>query len=187
MEANKKFITVFTILLAIGAPSFSQEYDDLYFTHKDRKAIKKKSFAQNPSKATYKSYEKDEYQEQYSAYDVNPEYLAKYRSNNGPVQYSPNDSGHYQKPSMFNISYYPDSKGTTIINNYYRNDPWLNGPRYGKQLGLWHEYVERSMAWLERSVAWLERSVAWLERSVAWLETIHGLDGTIHGLDGTLV
>jgi len=79
MEALTKLRlpTVFLTLLTIATTSMAQEYDDLYFTSKDRKKVEKMEEAKNQSTSTYKSYTNNTYSDNYSTHEVNPEYIAR--------------------------------------------------------------------------------------------------------------
>ena len=69
-----------TLCVGLTQTGFGQdEYDDMYFSSKDRKKIK---HAQETSDAniTYESYSNNTYDNpSYSAKEVNPEYIEKYK------------------------------------------------------------------------------------------------------------
>jgi hypothetical protein len=112
-SGNKlKYLTLFIALgMCIGASA--QEYDDLYFTKKDRKKV---SYDLKPaaddSKATYEAFTNNSYSENYSAKNVNPEYIARYRSQS---QFSnPEQSIQSENQDDYldqNQGYYPEDAG----------------------------------------------------------------------------
>ena len=91
MKALKsiKILTLFTSLLSIAVIYSSvnaQEYDDMYFGKSDRKTVKADKTVvisdnnKNNSNANYKEITKST--ETYSAKNINPEYIARYKSTN---------------------------------------------------------------------------------------------------------
>ena len=88
MKALKtiKFLSLSVTLLSIAVTFSSvkaQEYDDMYFNKSDRKSVKVEkatvlSGDNNNNSATYKEISKST--ETYSAKNVNPEYIARYKS-----------------------------------------------------------------------------------------------------------
>ena len=72
-------------LSLIFSAAFAQEYDDMYFNKSDRKKVK----TNNPEEltASSKSVSTSDYKEitesteGYSSKNINPEYIAKYKSN----------------------------------------------------------------------------------------------------------
>ena len=111
------------VMMLSYSTALAQEYDDMYFTKKDRK---KTSFDLKSSSAdaqeTLQQYENEEFQAEYNAKEVNPDFLARYSStklgNNENINY-----GVTQE-------YYPE-EGTeqpVVVNNYYGsnfNSPWV--------------------------------------------------------------
>jgi hypothetical protein len=107
MKANRKIklvcLVIIGLMIASANNSFSQdEYDDMYFTPKDRKEVKfnedivkssvtsgsseNKSVSKNATVSdvinpTYSPSEYGDLEENYSAKNVNPEYIARYKSN----------------------------------------------------------------------------------------------------------
>ena len=160
MEALKKLgqLTMLFALVMMVMPSFAQEYDDLYFTSKDRKKVEKLEEAQNKSTSTYESYTNNTYSDNYSTHQVNPEYIARYQSDSEYADENANDenpNATYSEPSMSNISYFDEDRayeeydnynqqaqGTTVINNYYSNNPfrnsWYNDPWYAGN-SMWYD------------------------------------------------
>ncbi|REE06002.1 hypothetical protein [Marinoscillum furvescens] len=153
----KAFATLMkrTSLVVLGFGSLQvmgQEYDDLYFTKNDRKEVAHEASASNPSKETYQSFRNNNYSENYSTHEVNPEYIARYQSQ-GDYQSTNEYTGeldenaNYSEPTLSNISYFPEdyqeeNTGTTIINNYYQdsrfnNRGWNNNPRWGFNNSFW--------------------------------------------------
>jgi len=107
MKARRKIkilsLAIIVIMIASANVSFSQdEYDDMYFNPKDRKEVKfteevtnsnvstnnfeSKAIAKNTTKSdvinpTYSPSEYGDLEENYSAKNVNPEYIARYKNN----------------------------------------------------------------------------------------------------------
>ena len=68
-------------LSILFTPSIAQEYDDMYFNKSDRKKIKVEKKVAISDKNTTTDYNKiTESTEAYSAKNVNPEYIARYKS-----------------------------------------------------------------------------------------------------------
>jgi len=135
MEALSRFV-VFGLFLSfsIVSPSVSaQEYDDLYFNGKDRKKVNFENGVSDDSRATYESYANNNYKADYSTHNVNPDYIARYKSGSTQNDYqNPEDNKNYKTPSASTIDYYVDEnpQGTTVVNNYYSNSAW-NNPNMG--------------------------------------------------------
>jgi hypothetical protein len=131
MEALSRFV-VFGLILSffMMSPEVSaQEYDDLYFNGNDRKKVNFDNGISNDSRATYESYANNNYNEDNAAHNVNPDYIARYKSGSTPSDYQNNtDNNNYNTPSASTVDYYVDEnpQGTTVINNYYGNSGFNN-------------------------------------------------------------
>ncbi len=120
---------------SLNANAQTEEYDDLYFSSSDRKTAKVEPIEENPTVVSSKSYNADENynysNDSYSAKTVNPEYIARYKSQaaeNASSQTSEGDTyssdDYYVEsqsedyPEYADEEYQKDSK-TKVINNYY--------------------------------------------------------------------
>lgn len=145
MKASGNILKLSALIVSLGIVfgGSAQEYDDMYFTKKDRKKV---SYdlkpAANDSKATYESYTNNSYSDNYSAKQVNPEYIARYRTQSQPAgsnQEPVNETSgeQFDEVGLNQATYYPEDdqqQGNTIINNYYNtpvNSP-LNSPFYNR-------------------------------------------------------
>ncbi|MFT4833614.1 MAG: hypothetical protein ACI83W_000376 [Marinoscillum sp.] len=140
MKALNKLtrITGLLIILMVTLPALGQEYDDLYFSSKDRKKSEEPKVTESLN--VYQAYTANNYTDEYSANKVNPEYIARYQASK---EYSSDsefavsdDNANYSQPSYSNISYYPEEQqyanyenqnAPTVINNYYGNSGMNNG------------------------------------------------------------
>ncbi len=155
MEAFKQLsrISGLLVMMVVSSGALAQEYDDLYFTSKDRKTVKEEPKVENKSASTYQSYTNNTYTDNYSAHEVNPEYIARYQASKDYGTDSDyvdqvDDNATYSEPSYSNISYYPESyvddqPGTTVINNYYSNSAgygngW-NNRGWNSGASLWYD------------------------------------------------
>lgn len=139
------------LCMSLAQTGFGQdEYDDMYFSSKDRKKIK---YAQETTEAniTYESYSNNTYNNpSYSAKEVNPEYIEKYKQqasasvanelaaaegDTNPT-YSSQDYfvegavDDYDNPSFYNDPKYNRQNESTVVNNYYGsayNNPYSGG------------------------------------------------------------
>ena len=130
MKALEKFLSRaallgLTMLLAIPFSAFAQEYDDLYFTSKDRKEKKVKTAKVEESAASLevlRSYQNNAYDNtDYSSRNINPEYLSKY--NNGVNDVVLEDETEEYFPEDYNSNQFSDREryydNTPVVNNYY--------------------------------------------------------------------
>ncbi|HNP18125.1 MAG TPA: hypothetical protein PKL31_06805 [Fulvivirga sp.] len=115
-------------LIAIG-PIQAQEYDDMYFTPKDR-AAKNKDKVEKVAQVEDLQSNFDP-QESYSQKNVNPDYIAKYSAN------SYEDESGYAEDEYY-IDDYNDNYSQPIANNYYNsgyrsyyNPGMVYSPRWG--------------------------------------------------------
>lgn len=152
MKALKKLSGILGIVFAMALvnSAFAQEYDDMYFNAKDRKVVQAKELEKDDSRATYQSYTNNTYTDNYSAQEVNPDYIARYKTNSDYAensQYVDNGDGNvtYSEPSYSNISYFPEEQaalaqggtGTTVVNNYYNNaNPFRGNTFYDPFMGF---------------------------------------------------
>ncbi|MCK5699970.1 MAG: hypothetical protein KAI29_02420, partial [Cyclobacteriaceae bacterium] len=126
MKALKsiKFLTLLISLLSITVIYSSvnaQEYDDMYFSKSDRKTVKVDKTAvisnnnKNNTNANYKEITKST--ETFSAKNVNPEYIARYKSteSNQAKEQTAQENDSYSSKDYFvegydNYDYISDSK-----------------------------------------------------------------------------
>ncbi|MCA6078054.1 hypothetical protein [Fulvivirga sedimenti] len=132
MKAPKtKFSVILAAFFAFAGIAQAQEYDDMYFTKKDRKALKEKEMNINPNLSNAQAEKTSEYviknENAYSEEHVNPEYLARYGNNEtGNAQYS--DDEYYTEGGNAGDDYQ-----VPVVNNYYVNtnpgfyDPFYSG------------------------------------------------------------
>lgn len=121
-----KFLSSFVCLLGltvIFSSVFAQEYDDMYFTKSDRKTVKVDkatvvSADKNQSNTNYKEISKTT--ETYSAKNVNPEYIARYKSpeSNEVAEEAAQKSDSYTSEDYF-VEGYED---TEYISDAHKND-----------------------------------------------------------------
>jgi hypothetical protein len=131
----------------------SSEFDDMYFNSKDRvQAVKPLSAStvnnqfqstesteaeSNDSQQAYQAYKNNTYDNgSYSAKEVNPEFIDKYKNGQGE-SFGQNSQG-YDNPTYNNQDYYAEDynsekytrdEGQTVINNNYYNG-YVGGSRY---------------------------------------------------------
>ena len=124
MKNTTSWIVAVTLMLSVSIVK-GQEYDDMYFTKKDRKKVSFEMEAESQAaKETLESFQNDQLDGQYSSKELNPDFLARYSS----TKLGEGDEINYGVSS----SYYPESdssKQPVIINNYYGtnyNSPWAN-------------------------------------------------------------
>lgn len=139
-------------LMSFGITN-AQEYDDLYFSAKDRKEIKYATTpGVNESLKTYQSYTNNNYNSAYSAKQVNPELIAKYKQNSrASVQEEIRDYEGYVNPSYSSDAYYDENfdeplynrdidnvNGQTVINNFNGVNPMWSNTRFrvGTMMGF---------------------------------------------------
>ena len=122
------------VFLTSSWVGLAQEYDDLYYTSADRDVWKKpaKVKVENDSRATYESYSNNTYDDNYTAKNVNPEYIARYRSQ-ALSDNSISENPSYGTTDAEPLEYYPEEEidnntGSTIINNYYGDSPYRYAP-----------------------------------------------------------
>jgi len=135
-----KFSVLLAGILVSAGMSFGQEYDDMYFTKKDRKALNEKSMSINKNLPSAQTEEATEYvkknENAYSEEHVNPEYLARYGNNTTDKgqatgeYYSESQNDDYQAPVVNN--YYVNN-GPGFANNLGFYDPWMWNPYYGSR------------------------------------------------------
>jgi len=132
MKAGRLFrrVLVISLISVFTTELIAQEYDDMYFTSSDRKVLKKDN-SENDSRATYQSYtNSSNYDDNYTAKDVNPEYIARYRSqalSDNSISENPNYGRTYNEP----VEYFPEEEvdpSATVINNYYGNSAYRYTP-----------------------------------------------------------
>ena len=157
MKAFKKiagFSSMIIALMVVGNSVYAQEYDDLYFTPKDRKEIKydgETVTKSDESRSTYESYTNNTYSDKYSSHNVNPDYIARYQSGNSIQSYNEDSEGNanYSQPSESTVEYYDENNqyandntsGQTIINNnYYGNTNSYYDPYWGNNWNRWNRY-----------------------------------------------
>lgn len=149
--------SILGLLMSVPISSFAQqEYDDMYFNPNDRKEIKSETeynsvvantkATDNRQEAVNPTYSSKEYgapEENYSAKNVNPEYIERYKSSskdsyatgeeeNGDGSYYVED---YNRADMPN-----NNKSGGVTNNYYNyygysgynrfNNPWMYSSYY---------------------------------------------------------
>lgn len=144
-------VLALTLCMGMAHTGFGQdEYDDMYFSSKDRKKIK---YTQENTEAsiTYESYSNNTYDNpSYSAKEVNPEYIEKYKQqarasvasevaaaegNTNPT-YSSTDYfvegevADYDNPSFYDDPKYNRQNESTVVNNNYYGNAYRN-PYYG--------------------------------------------------------
>ena len=133
-----KLFTI-SILMFVISGAFAQEYDDMYFSHSDRKAELKKNdevFAKNTSVRNEPQKSTSDYgavDENYSSKNVNPEYIARYRDSKD-ADSNEGDSYYVEDYNRTGNTSDSNSDGK-IINNYYYNSmnpyyPFANSYSY---------------------------------------------------------
>ena len=116
-----------------------QEYDDLYFNGSDRKMLKLASESKiqsysNDAAETYQSFSNGTYSDSYSAKDVNPDYISRYRSQADGQEN--NLSNGNEEGSDFYLEEKVQPIATTV-NNYYGNSSYRYAPNWGNwRLGM---------------------------------------------------
>ncbi len=157
MKAFKKIAGISSMIIAlmvVGSSVYAQEYDDLYFTPKDRKEIKydgETVTKSDESSSTYESFTNNTYSDKYSSHNVNPDYIARYQSGSSIKSYNSddNDNANYSQPSESTVEYYDEdnqyandnTSGQTIINNnYYGNTNSFNDPYWGNNWNSWNNW-----------------------------------------------
>lgn len=154
LTTSVSFLSIMLIFSSVNA----QEYDDMYFSKSDRKTVKveKSSKKQNSNTANYKEVTKST--ETYSAKNVNPEYIARYKSSESNevnellVQkddaYSSDDyfvegydnAEYISDPNKNNIDYAVLNKRDQMsspsnYNRSFSNPSWRFSPYVGMGLG----------------------------------------------------
>ena len=77
----KPLIVLLALVASLSIHAQGSENDDMYFTKKDRKKVKYDlKSTSNDSRTTLVQHTQDQYEEEYSAREVNPDYIAKYRA-----------------------------------------------------------------------------------------------------------
>ncbi len=162
MEALIKLtrITGLFIVLMVTLPALGQEYDDLYFSSKDRKKSEEPKVTESLN--VYQAYTANNYTDEYSTNKVNPEYIARYQASkdySSDSEYaSSDDNASYSQPSFSNISYYPEEQqyadyesqnAPTVINNYYGNTGANNGWNNNSwnNNGFYDPWMNTSIMW----------------------------------------
>ncbi|MEP2026069.1 MAG: hypothetical protein ABJI85_15500, partial [Reichenbachiella sp.] len=138
IRINFKLTVLSALILTVGLiqSGFAQdEYDDMYFSAKDRKKIKKAE-ENTDANITFESYSNNTYNNaSYSAKEVNPEYIDKYKQQaresvadekaaETNATYSSQDyfvedfSGEQDDEAFYNDSKYNRPNESTTSNNY---------------------------------------------------------------------
>ncbi|MGK7394955.1 MAG: hypothetical protein ACNS62_10295 [Candidatus Cyclobacteriaceae bacterium M3_2C_046] len=138
LKSGMIFLTISSIFWACNPDQYAQtgEYDDVYFTSADRKAVKyaenTQPIPQNRTQAVTPEPEMNN-QDNYSAKTVNPEYIARYKRQN---QESAIEDQAVNDEEYFVEDYDQDGERDIIINNYngrggfsgnydpFWDDPW---------------------------------------------------------------
>lgn len=170
MKANRsiKLLTA-SILSLFITPLFAQEYDDMYFSHSDRKSDKniQQVVAQNTTdKKVETTKNPDAYgaiDQNYSSKNINPEYIARYRDSKDATDNTGTEGNSYyvDETGRDTSSVYTDRNGSVTNNNYYNSpgnyggfnsmygynpynslwmDPFFSSPFYGPRWGLGVNY-----------------------------------------------
>ncbi|MGD1961041.1 MAG: hypothetical protein ACFB2Y_19455 [Fulvivirga sp.] len=101
---------------------FAQEYDDMYFSSKDREVKEQKTTKKNAEIAKIEEASTD-LDESFSEKNVNPEYIAKYRADQ-----EQNTSGNqFEEDEYFNEDYREDQ----VVNNFQNNADVVIQDRFG--------------------------------------------------------
>ncbi len=125
------------MLVSLGVDA-QEEYDDMYFTPKDRKEVKSESvftsskYTDNTSRdvvnPSYNSRDYGEADENYSAKNVNPEYIERYKTNSKENYAEETTEGDAYYVEDYNRAEMPDKNTERAIRNYNYN---YFGPNYG--------------------------------------------------------
>ncbi|MEP5613818.1 MAG: hypothetical protein ABJP45_16310 [Cyclobacteriaceae bacterium] len=125
---------ILTVLITVVFSSNAQEYDDMYFSKKDRKKVKpvEKNLAPAVSEKTSSFLSRqiaqnNELTEEYSENEVSQEAIDKYRKQdsngaNEPVEVLENSNYSNPADTYYEDEYYEEEP--VIVNNYYYDDPW---------------------------------------------------------------
>lgn len=141
MKIKIVLASLVTILMVLEVSAQRAEYDDMYFTGKDREKNKAIAAEENlPLTKSKKQKEKEAVEEEdnsnptdsYSARNVNPEYVSRENSEKASEDeanyyvegYTPASTSQFN----YNNSYYNNSNWAR--NSYYANSGW-NSPYYG--------------------------------------------------------
>ncbi len=108
--------------------SFSQEYDDLYFTKKDR--VKLEELREEPEPVVQSSPGR-QIEQSYSNHEVTPEAIAKYKRSNIAVS---DQEGDIESPN-YSIPEEASEDQQAIVNNYY-GDPRYYPNRFSSGWGF---------------------------------------------------
>ncbi len=129
-------VSIFTVLIS---PAFSQEYDDMYFSHSDRKAEEKQNtevVASNKQPQENVTQNVEQYgpvEDNYSSKNVNPDYIARYRDSKDITSDTTNNDSYYVED--YNRNNASDKNGS-VINNYYYNSPYSAFGGYSPYYGF---------------------------------------------------
>lgn len=155
MKTSVKYLTAIILIIISPGLSVAQEYDDLYFTPKDRK-VKKQADLKTPDNFVLENVETNftetSPEVSYSQKNINPEYVARYtaeqyesESDFDRATYYDEDfaNGDNQPPVVNNYNYY---YGNQSFNPY--NDPFFNNRfAFGNR---WAPYDPFYDPWLAR-------------------------------------
>ncbi|HLF35343.1 MAG TPA: hypothetical protein VI583_13955, partial [Cyclobacteriaceae bacterium] len=121
--ASIKLLMVSISMTVLISPVFAQEYDDMYFSHSDRKLeIKKATTVAKNTEVTDESTEKkpEQYgaiEDNYSAKNINPEYIARYRDAKDASEESTTaDDSYYVEEYERSDT---EEENDNVTNNYY--------------------------------------------------------------------
>ncbi len=139
MRAKHIFSQFLAIIFVLGIAhvSYAQEYDDLYFTSKDRNMMKLPdegpSAQLSDSQSLEESFSEEAYTDDYSAKNVNPEYIARYQSQSAQGEENPTYGAYWEPEEEQDVEYYPEEEvvaeqAPTIVNNYYGSSPYRYQP-----------------------------------------------------------
>lgn len=122
MKANEsiKFLSVvagFLSLSIILNPVMAQEYDDMYFNKSDRKTVKSNKYntlaVESKENSTAKYNKVTESTDVYSSKNVNPEYIARYKS----TEISELEEKSYDSDDYFIEDYHKEQYGSDSLRN----------------------------------------------------------------------
>jgi hypothetical protein len=155
----------------------SGEYDDMYFTSRDRtRNLPVNTFNQTsqttPNNTTTWNWDTEE-QESFSSKNVNPDYISRYSNSSDQVDQNSNQDEYFvENPTRNNLSTARNQNSPTIVNNYYGNagfggfggfgapgmfyDPWMWGggsmfmhdPWMWGHAGFYDPWMMRRSRWM---------------------------------------
>ena len=128
MKTSSRLLLLSTLTF-FSVRSYSQEYDDLYFTKKDRKAFKALNVSEVVSEdRKAPSFLSRQFSENYSTHAVRPKAIEKYKRANIDSYQGEEEIINNPNYSMQEEAY----QDPVIVNNYYSVDPRRYNPYWSR-------------------------------------------------------